>query len=184
MAEKTHTTAVVLIPPAEIWEAIQVIRRVHDRHIRRWMPHITLIYPFRPSDEFPTLAERFSAVCGGVEPFRVELVEIGFFRHRRESFTLWLAPQPKEALVRLQALLGGIVPDCDDVTRHRDGFTPHLSLGQVRGESEMLTLQEALRAAWQPIAFTAHEVSLIWRRESPDDVFRVGQRVRLAGCTP
>jgi 2'-5' RNA ligase len=175
MAKKTHTTAVVLIPPSEMWEPIQAIRLAHDRHVRRWMPHITLLYPFRPRDEWDWLAERFSAVCGGVEPFRVELVEMRFFRHGRESYTLWLAPEPREALVRLQALIGSVVPDCDDVTRQRDGFTPHLSVGQVRGEREMFTLQ----AAWQPVAFTAREVSLLWRREPPDDVFHIGQTVKL-----
>jgi 2'-5' RNA ligase len=179
MAKKTHTTAVVLIPPSKIWEPIQAIRQMHDRHIRRWMPHITLLYPFRPRDEFAGLADRFSAVCAGLEPFRVGLVELRFFRHRRESFTLWLAPEPRAALIRLQAQLGSVAPDCDDVTRNRDGFTPHLSVGQVRGEREMFTLKEALQAAWQPIAFTAREVSLIWRCDPPDDVFRLGQTVRL-----
>jgi hypothetical protein len=43
----------------------------------------------------------------------------------------------------------------------------------------MFALKEALQAAWQPIAFTAHEISLIWRCEPPDDVFRLGQTVRL-----
>jgi 2'-5' RNA ligase len=141
MDKKTYTTAVVLIPPAELWEPIQVIRRVHDRHIRRWMPHITLLYPFRACEEFAGLAEQFSAVCGDVEPFRVDLVEMRWFQHRPGSYTLWLAPEPREVLVRLQALLGNIVPDCDDVTRHRDGFTPHLSIGQVRGERQMVTLK-------------------------------------------
>jgi RNA 2',3'-cyclic 3'-phosphodiesterase len=179
MAQKTSTTAVVLIPPCEVWEPIQAIRLAHDRHVRRWMPHITLLYPFRPHDEFAGLAARFSAVCEGVEPFGVELLELRFFRHRRESFTLWLAPEPKASLIRLQTLLGSVVPDCDDVTRHRDGFTPHLSIGQTHGEREMFTLKEALQVAWQPIAFTARQVSLIWRRESPDDVYRVGQTVEL-----
>jgi RNA 2',3'-cyclic 3'-phosphodiesterase len=179
MAKKTHTTAVVLIPPSKIWEPIQAIRRTHDRHIRRWMPHITLLYPFRPRDEFAELAHRLSAVCAGIEPLRVELMELRCFRHRRESFTLWLAPEPRAALIRLQALLGSVVPDCDDVTHNRDGFVPHLSVGQVRGERQMITLQETLQAAWQPIAFTAHEISLIWRGEPPDDVFRVGQTVSL-----
>jgi 2'-5' RNA ligase len=179
MSKKTHTTAVVLIPPAGIWESIQVIRREHDRHIRRWMPHITLLYPFRPREELAWLAEQFSAVCGRLEPFRVELVEMRFFRHRRESYSLWLSPEPKEVLARLQALLGNIVPDCDDVTHNRDGFTPHLSVGQVRGERQMFMLKEALQTIWQPIAFTAYEISLIWRRDPPDDVFRIGQTVRL-----
>jgi hypothetical protein len=106
-------------------------------------------------------------------------VEMRFFQHRGDNFTLWLAPEPKEALVRLQAVLGSVVPDCDDVVRYRDGFTPHLSAAQVRGERQMLALQRALQAAWQPIAFTAHEVSLIWRGEPPDYVFQIGQTVRL-----
>lgn len=179
MPRKTHTTAVVLIPPPEIWTPIQAIRRVHDRHVSRWMPHITLLYPFRPHAEFDRLVEQFSTVCEGVERFRLALTEVHYFRHRRDSYTCWLAPEPKEALVRLQALIEQVVPDCDDVSRRREGFTPHLSVGQVGGEREMLELKAALQADWQPLAFTACEISLIWRGEPPDDVFRVGKTVRL-----
>ena len=179
MERKTFTTAVVLIPPSEAQPAIQAMRQVHDRHFKRWMPHITLLYPFRPRHEFDQLAERFAAACESIEPFGIELAEMRFFRHRRDSFTLWLAPEPKGALVRLQTCWGSVVPDCDDVVRHRDGFTPHLSVGQVRGERHMHALQQTLQAAWQPMTFTAREVSLIWRGEPPDDVFRVGQTVRL-----
>ena len=179
MERKTFTTAVVLIPSSEVQPAIQAMRQVHDRHFKRWMPHVTLLYPFRPRPEFDQLAERFAAVCEAIEPFQVELTEMQFFRHWRDSFTLWLAPEPKEALVRLQACLGSVVPDCDDVVRHRDGFTPHLSVGQVRGEQQRRALQQALQEAWQPLAFTAREISLIWRGEPPDDMFRIGQTVRL-----
>jgi RNA 2',3'-cyclic 3'-phosphodiesterase len=176
---KAFTTAVVLIPPREAQPAIQTIRQIHDRHVKRWMPHITLLYPFRPRHQFDQLAERFAAACEAIAPFQVEFAEMRSFRHRHDNFTLWLAPEPKEALVRLQALLGSVVPDCDDVVRHRHGFTPHLSVGQVQGKRQLLALQQALQASWQPIVFTAREISLIWRGEPPDDVFRVGQTVRL-----
>jgi 2'-5' RNA ligase len=179
MPKKTHTTAVVLIPPPVIWMPIQSIRRVHDRHVSRWMPHITLLYPFRQRHEFDSLAGRFSSACMGIERFRLALTEIRYFRHRRDSYTLWLAPEPKEALVHLQALIEEVVPDCHDVSRHQGGFTPHLSVGQVRGEREMSELKEALQASWQPLTFTASEISLIWRGEPPDDVFRIGETVGL-----
>src|SRR5215471_9782927 len=52
MPVKTHHTAVVAIPPPEVWEPIQAIRRQHDRNVRRWMPHITLLYPFMPRAHF------------------------------------------------------------------------------------------------------------------------------------
>jgi hypothetical protein len=49
---KTPNTAVVLIPPQELWEPIQAIRRVHDLHVERWMPHVTLLFPFAPAERF------------------------------------------------------------------------------------------------------------------------------------
>ena len=75
--------------------------------------------------------------------------------------------------------MGDVAPDCDDVARYRDGFTPHLSIAQVRGERQMVALKEELQTVWQPIAFRAHEISLIWRCDPPDDVFRIGQTVSL-----
>jgi len=43
VAALTHTTAIVVVPPRESWAVIQPIRQKHDRKVRRWMPHITLI---------------------------------------------------------------------------------------------------------------------------------------------
>jgi RNA 2',3'-cyclic 3'-phosphodiesterase len=181
---RIFTTAVVLIPPSEVQPAIQTIRQDHDRHFKRWMPHITLLYPFRPRHEFDQLAERFATACEAIKPFPIEFTELRCFRHRRDSFTLWLAPEPKDAVVRLQAVLQHVVPDCNDVGKHRDGFTPHLSLGQIQGERQMQALQDNLQAAWQSMTFTARGVSLIWRNEPPDDVFRVSHTVRLGTEAP
>ncbi len=53
MTAKVFTTAIVAIPPQEVWPAIQAIRAVNDKHFSRWMPHFTLIYPFWPESRFP-----------------------------------------------------------------------------------------------------------------------------------
>jgi 2'-5' RNA ligase len=177
---KTHKTAIALIPPEDLWPPIQAIRRAHDRHFKRWMPHITLVYPFRPQHEFGALAERFVHACAQIPPFQVEMATVGWFQHR-SSYTLWLAPEPKETLVRLQTALWRVVPDCEDTRRHEGGFTPHLSLGQVRGREALSELLAEVQRAWSPIHFLASEISLIWRNDSPDDAFRVGQAVRLGG---
>lgn len=63
MKTKTHQTAVVIIPPENLWQPIQQIRQKHDRHFRRWMPHITMIYPFRPRTQFDELAIQFQSAC-------------------------------------------------------------------------------------------------------------------------
>ena len=45
MGNLTYTTALVVIPPAEVWLPIQALRAKYDAKVRRWMSHITLVYP-------------------------------------------------------------------------------------------------------------------------------------------
>ena len=181
MNVKTYQTAVVVIPPESCWEQIQIIRRQHDRQVRRWMPHITLLYPFRPRDQFDAVAGELRTTCVVIEPFEARLAKFREFRHGQGSYTLWLAPEPREAFVRLQAALRSAVPDCDDTARHAEGFTPHLSVGQVRGHEVLARLKSELQDHWSPLSFVVSKVSLIWRNPPPDDVFRVGRAVGLGG---
>ncbi|CAG8623079.1 16825_t:CDS:2, partial [Dentiscutata heterogama] len=43
---KSYKSAICIIPPKSQWPNIQLIRQKHDKHYKRWMPHINLIYPF------------------------------------------------------------------------------------------------------------------------------------------
>ncbi|UCE07086.1 MAG: 2'-5' RNA ligase family protein, partial [bacterium] len=83
MKRKTHTTAIVVIPPEALWDSIQKIRKEHDRQFRRWMPHITMIYPFRPAEEFDALVEQFSFSCQSIQPFSITLSRFNHFYHRK-----------------------------------------------------------------------------------------------------
>lgn len=179
MSAKTHNTAVVLIPAEDCWEPIQAIRRRHDRHVRRWMPHVTLLYPFRPREQFDAVGQTLREACRRVKPFEVTLAEFHHFHHGRVKYTLWLAPEPADVMVALQAALESAVPDCNDVSAHRNGFTPHLSVGQVQGDDARQKLEARLQASWQTITFCADRVSLIWRDRPPDDVFRVDRKISL-----
>ena len=179
---KTVCSAAVIIPPNEFWRPIQALRARYDRHFARWMPHITLAFPFRPKEEFESLTPQFEEACADIKPFEIELAEFRFFDHGRESFTLWLAANPAEPVAALQAAVMRVTPNCDDVARFAGGFTPHLSVGQARGEPIMQKLRERLQAAWKPLRFPISEFCLIWRGDTPpDDAFRVGCKVRLGG---
>ena len=167
----THQSAVVLVPPPEIWAPIQAIRRIHDRQFRRWMPHVTLLYPFLPrgalAQAIPTAAEALAVL----RRFEIVLARLDAFRHRGGTFTMWLAPEPKGALVALQAALVRRFPECDSVNRFGGGFTPHLSVGQARGEGELRAFRSEVEG-WTPLAFTARSVTIIVRDPPPNDVFR------------
>ena len=179
MSNRTYRTAVVLIPPEDCWNPIQKIRRLHDRKLRRWMPHITLIYPFRPRETFDELAPQMAGICRRFAPINLRLAEFRYFHHRGLSYTVWLLPEPAEALVQLQAALQSLVPDCDDVCRHVHGFTPHLSVGQARGHQTMSVLKRTLQAYWEPFSFVARQIAVVWRGDPPDDVFRVDRNLPL-----
>ncbi len=163
-----------------IWEPIQAIRRRYDRNIGRWMPHITMLYPFVPREMFDQdLLGRLAVACRGAEPFDVALERFRHFRHGRGSFTIWLDPQPVDAINALQQLLWGQFPDYDDLRAHTDGFQPHLSVGQIKGDDRCPQIQQELQVGWAPIAFTADRVALIWRNEPPDDIFLVYKEIIL-----
>ncbi len=175
---KTHQTAVVLIPPETVWEPIQAIRERYDKQFRRWMPHITLLYPFRPKEEFDALAEPFAKVCKEIKPFEIDLAGHAYFKHRGTGYTFWLRPEPKDLLLNLQTRLWEIVPDCSEIRDFTGGFTPHLSVGQAHSKRVFAKLNEVLEN-WKPIRFTALEVCFIWRDSPPEDVFRVARRFVL-----
>jgi len=181
VSDRTHQTAAVIIPPLTDWGPIQAIRRQYDRQVRRWMPHITLLYPFRPREEFDALASRLGLVCAELEPFEIRLAEFRHFEHRAGNYTLWLVPEPRGRLVELEAKLETVVPDCTDTSRHPEGFTPHLSVGQVRGREMLEELERKLQSDWRPLSFVVREISMIWRNPPPDDVFRIGRTVPLGG---
>lgn len=169
---KTHRSAVVLVPPREVWGPIQEIRRLHDRHHGRWMPHVTLIYPFRPEETFDAVVPHFARACRRVSPFEMTLARFELFEHQGGSATLWLAPEPRKAVVRIHERLANVVPDCDDVRHFAHGYTPHLSVGQAP-VAEARRLRRELQAAWVPLTFPVRRVQLIARpADGPFEVLR------------
>lgn len=178
---RTHHTAVVIIPPPDLWEPIQAVRRRYDRKLRRWMPHVNLLYPFQPAAWFDTLEGRVARVLRAVEPFEIRLERFESFHHGGGRYTLWLAPEPRERIADLHAVLEATVPGVSETARHAAGFTPHLSVGQVRGRRRMEALRTDLARTWPPLRFQVASVCFIRRGSPPDDVFRVDRRIPLGG---
>jgi hypothetical protein len=90
---------------------------------------------------------------------------------------VWLAPEPDASFRQLQTTLQATVPICDDQSRFANGFTPHLSVGQVGSRSQARSLIDTLQASWQPLAFSLDAIALLWH--DGDQPFRVERRVRL-----
>jgi 2'-5' RNA ligase len=182
MPAKTHRTAVVAIPPPEVWEPIQAIRRQHDRNVHRWMPHITLLYPFMPREDFGEALAGLMEVGRQSATFQVTLATFRAFTHAFGKATIWLAPEPRHAFVTLQAALQAAFPAYDEQSRFPTGFTPHLSVGQTSSPRGRQHLLETLQAAWQPVQFTLTAIALIWREA--DGPFETAHVIPLGSPSP
>ena len=174
MPSKTHTTAVVLIPPESAQPPIQAIRRVHDRNFKRWMPHITLLYPFAERVDFADVTASLAEATQQIAPFSVDLIRFDAFKHRK-SCTMFLVPEPADEIVRLHNTLISHLPDYDDTARFSGGFHPHLSVGQFQHRT-LRTEQQRLQTEWQPIECEIETLSLIYRSPETNDRFVVAEQ--------
>ena len=183
MHKLTYNRAIVVIPPQDVWPAIQAIRIRHDAKVRRWMPHITLAYPCVPASEFPVVQERLELACRDLPAFEVELADFRTFRHRRGNFTIWLAPKPEAGLGRTSGGRAAGRARRAVCQRPAAGFPTASERRLGPGQAEMLRLVAELQAAWKPVRFVVSVVSSIWRGEPPDDVFQVAATVPLGEAT-
>ena len=176
---KVYTSACVIIPPKELWDPIQKIRQQYDRQIHRWMPHITLLYPFRPKAEFNDLEKKFLNLCSHIKSFGVIFREFKYFRHRNQNFTIWLNPEPNYLIDHLQAEILKVVPDCNEVNKYKNGFTPHLSVGQVKGKASLIKIIDKLQSTWNELKFTVNSVYFISREENKQSKFEIIKKIPL-----
>lgn len=180
---KTHYTAVVLIPPEGVWEPIQAIRRIHDPQERRWMPHLTMLYPFVPEKHFAAASERVAEVCRRHAPLELTLADFRTFEHNPTSATLWLDLEPRRPVIDLQADLEREFPQCSEASAFEAGFVPHLSVGRFPGRDAVDAAMREFQFAWMPLEFTIDSLSLIARSGTPDDPFHLRQALPLGGST-
>ena len=176
---KVYSSAVVIIPPKEKWAPIQEIRKIFDRNINRWMPHITLLYPFRPKNQYEDIEKDFSEKCENIKPFEISLKFFSYFSHDHQKYTLWIDPEPNKSIVKLQDEILKTVPDCNDVNKHKNGYKPHLSVGQIKGKNELQKTITDLQANWVEMKFILNEIFFISREESKTSEFKISKQFQF-----
>lgn len=176
-SERTsHRTAVVLLPPVELWGALQRLRARHDSRFERWPPHVSLLYGFVEPAELPLALPRLTEVAKASKPFTIRFDRVVTFEHEA-STTVALAPSRPEDIAALQARLVAAFPFCTEQNRGEGGsFTPHLTIARLdSGDTKTLaSLKHELRALH--LEWPANAIVVL---ERPDEVFHAHAEIEF-----
>ena len=176
---KVHTSALCWVPSVEQQSSIQSLRALYDKQFDRWPPHVNVLYPFVPVDDFEDGAVALASAISALPPFEVVLRRLCHFNHGKKSVTAWLEPECSDsAWVTLQTLAQATFPHCTDQT-NRGPFVAHLTIGQFADEAALAPLR-AQAADFEPIRCTVGELCLI-SRAGQDEPFLVHWRVPIGG---
>ncbi|KAK3192591.1 hypothetical protein K4F52_001390 [Lecanicillium sp. MT-2017a] len=123
----SHDTALCLIPPQNLWPAINRLRSLNDKAYGKWPPHINLVYPFVHPSALPAAADILSQLdLSEYNGSRIIVDGADAFVHNKYN-TLYLKPQVGSehdipALVNTLRRTFGWEP--------QPTFQPHLTVGQ------------------------------------------------------
>lgn len=178
-ATTTVTTALCLIPPEELWGQIQSIRSKHDKAYPRWMPHINLIYPFVPEEQFGQIKQQLEPILHRHHPFpvRFDPSSFEFFKQKGEDCTYHLRPTGSQRVVELYKT---IESNLRHVPTKKRQFEAHLTLGQTTTAHIDDVLRE-MTAQWTSFDFLVDRVYLISRENHPENLFTIKEEIILLG---
>ena len=146
--------------------------------------HVTMLFLGEvDAREVLAVCKTVESVTAALAPFAMRVAGVGCFPNPRRPRTIWAGiEEGAQQLVELHDALEAPLMEQGCYRREERAFTPHITLGRVKGESDTRTLAEAMKqqADWFAGQMTVTEIHVLsseLRKEGP--VYTVMSRARL-----
>jgi 2'-5' RNA ligase len=148
--------------------------------------HLTLLFLGEVEDRtLPALCRAVADCCAGQRAFSLSVESVGCFGNPRRPRTVWVGVGAGNAeVVALHDALEASLMDLGCYRREERAFTPHITLGRVKGERSADALAAALarQARWRGGETEVREVRVLSSELTPrGPVYTVLSRAKLAG---
>ena len=177
MTEVTTALSIILQDPADV-QRVDEIRSKHDRAYPRWMPHINLLFPFVPQDQFADIEARLQPVLEQLEPVEILLDQVSHFKQKKQA-TVHLKPSNPDHQQALQTLYQIVRTTLPEIPVKRDEFNAHLTLAQYKNsetEEQITALQNIFNA--NPIRLRVDRLYILQRSTEDKSVpFHIAKKI-------
>jgi 2'-5' RNA ligase len=148
--------------------------------------HVTLLFLGEVDDrDLSALCGAVAEVCATLEPFVASIEGVGCFPNPRRPRVVWVGVGAgRQELVALHDALEPPLLELGCYRREERRYTPHVTLGRVRGEpgGELLGPALARQAAWKGGEVEVGEVLVLSSELRPEGpVYGVLSRAKLGG---
>jgi 2'-5' RNA ligase len=146
--------------------------------------HVTMLFLGEvDAREVLTVCKTVEGVVTAREPFAMRVSGVGCFPNPRRPRTIWAGIEDgSQELVELHDALEPPLMEQGCYRREERAFTPHITLGRVKGESNTLALADAMKqqADWFAGRMTVTEIHVLSSELTKDGpVYTVMSRARL-----
>lgn len=66
------------------------------------------------------------------------------------------------------------------MNKYKKGFTPHLSVGQIKGKEKLYKVKNELQNSWKNLEFLVNDIFFIAREKSKNAKFEIEKRFPLS----
>jgi poly(A) polymerase len=153
-APKKGETGLVVVPPPEIRNEINMWRRVFKAYTSQITPHITIIFPFVPDAVWAGKRSDVVKALKNIHPFRIKMRELGSFIH--DESVLWLKPESGRNLKRIHSRMHEIF--AVQISPSTLAYVPHLTLGSFNRVEDLLGARAIVQKRLKPLQFTVDRI--------------------------